>query len=502
MCSKKRYSLVHTVTFRLTLFFVMLFALLLVAVLVPIDFTLHSIMLNRLDDKVLGRLADFSYYGSLFDSKPKEEAIEIVADNLGWAASTEGEADVLWILLSKQKEIVTSSNTQQWQEALQAIIRTIPELPHHSELPQPVRPEALNRDGFTYVETGGVKQITAVKTLIFPGKPGRFRTFFMKYKNGMVLVGAYSLTEIDRLMATYRKVLGIAFSFVLVVGAGLGFWTTKRAMLGVQRVTRTARAIGQGDLSSRVSIGRQGREIVDMAVAFNEMLGRIQVLVKELKEVTTNIAHDLRSPITRIRGVAETALQSEASVEASQEAAGRIIAECDRLIGIINTMLDIAEMDSGTATLPDTPVDIVRVVKDACELFLPVAEDKGIALHLGQITTPLAVRGSKEGLQRVVANIIDNAIKFTERGGQISIDVDSTDAHVSICIGDTGIGLSLDNQQRIFDRFFRVDSSRSTEGNGLGLSLAQSFARAHGGEITVDSRLGKGSQFTIILPRC
>jgi signal transduction histidine kinase len=238
-----------------------------------------------------------------------------------------------------------------------------------------------------------------------------------------------------------------------------------------------------------------------MAVAFNEMLGRIQMLVKELKEVTTNIAHDLRSPITRIRGVAETALQSEASVEASQEAAGRIIAECDRLIGIINTMLDIAEMDSGTAKLPDTPVDVAGIVKDACELFQPVAEDKGIALHLDQISTPLTVQGSKEGLQRVVANIIDNGIKFTERGGQINIDIDSTDTHVSICIRDTGIGLSKENQQRVFDRFFRVDSSRSAEGNGLGLSLARSIARAHGGEISVQSETGKGSQFTIVLPR-
>ncbi len=502
MCSKKRHSFVHTVTFRLTLFFVILFALLLVAVFVPIDFTLRSIMLNRLDDKILGRLADFSYYGSLFDRKSREEALGIVSDNLGWAALTEGEADVLWLLLSKQKEIITSSNTQEWQEALKTITRTIPELPHHSELPQPIQPEALNCDGFRYIETGGVKQIAAVKTLLLPGKPGQFRTVFMKYKNGMVMIAAYSLTEIDQLMATYRKVLAIAFSFVLIVGTGLGFWTTKRAMLGVQRVTRTARAIGQGDLGSRVTIGRQGREIEDMAVAFNEMLGRIQVLVKELKEVTTNIAHDLRSPITRIRGVAETALQSDASKEMYQDTGGRIIAECDRLIGIINTMLDIAEMDSGTAKLPDTQVDVAGVVKDACELFQPVAEDKAITLQTGTISSPLMVRGSKEGLQRVVANIIDNAIKFTERGGYISIDVDSTENHVSICIKDTGIGLSQEDQQRIFDRFFRVDSSRSAEGNGLGLSLAYSIVRAHGGEITVESETGKGSQFTIVLPRC
>jgi signal transduction histidine kinase len=501
MYSKKRHSFVHTVTFRLTLFFIVLFALLLVAVFIPIDYTLKAIMLDRLDAKITTHMANFSYYDLLFERHSEEKAIGTIVDNLKWAADIDSSDDVLWLFLSKKREIITSSNTRQWQQVLKTIIAAMPEMPHHSELPQPIRPETLNKDGFNYVEISGVKQIAALKILSFPGKPGRFRTVFMKYKNGMAIIAVYSLKDIDRLMTKYRKVLAIAFGFVLVLGAGLGFFTTKRAMLGVQRVTKTAMAIGQGGLGSRVTVGREGREIADMAIAFNEMLGRIQMLVKELKEVTTNIAHDLRSPITRIRGVAETALQSQAPIETYQEAGGRIITECDRLIGIINTMLDIAEMDSGTAKLPDNPVDVAVVVKDACELFHPVAEDKAVELQLKNNSEPLVVRGSREGLQRVVANIIDNAIKFTSQGGQISIEVDSTDTQVSICIIDTGIGLTEESQRHIFDRFFQVDSSRSAEGNGLGLSLARSIVRAHGGDITVESQVGKGSRFTIILPR-
>ncbi|MGD2093555.1 MAG: HAMP domain-containing sensor histidine kinase [Phycisphaerales bacterium] len=214
------------------------------------------------------------------------------------------------------------------------------------------------------------------------------------------------------------------------------------------------------------------------------------------------MAHDLRSPITRIRGAAETALQEKNSIENYQEASGQIIAECDRLIGIINMMLDIAAMDSGVAELPDTTVDITDIVKDASELFQPVAEDKNVELHLSNSNKPMTVRGSKEGLQRMVANIIDNAIKFTDTGGKVNITVTSMDNQASIHIKDTGIGISQENQKRIFDRFFRVEASRSSEGNGLGLSLAQSIAKAHGGEITVDSAVGRGSQFTIILPRC
>lgn len=498
MFSKKRLSFTHTVTFKLTLLFVVLFALLLVAVFIPIDLTLRSIMLNRLDAKIITNLSNFSYYDSLFTRRPKD-ANGIILDNLLWTANIDNNANVLWLLLSQRRDIIVSSSTEQWKEALKKIIETIPEFPH--ELPKPVRPETFNHDGFSYVLTDGVKQIAALKTIPLPSKQSKFRTAFMKYPNNMIMIGSYSLTDIDQQMAKYRKVLAIAFGSVLLIGGGLGFYTTKRAMLGVQRVTRTAISIGQGDLSCRVDVGHQGREIQDMAVAFNDMLERIQSLIKELKEVTTNVAHDLRSPITRIRGAAETALQEKDSIESHQEANGQIIAECDRLISIINIMLDIAVMDSGAAPLPDTTVDITNIVKDACELFRPVAEDKNIHLHLSNKNESIIVRGSKEGLQRVVANILDNAIKFTDNGGKIDVAVTSTQTQASICIKDTGIGISQENQQRIFDRFFRSEASRSSEGNGLGLSLAQSIVKTHGGKITVESAINQGSLFTIILPK-
>jgi signal transduction histidine kinase len=131
-----------------------------------------------------------------------------------------------------------------------------------------------------------------------------------------------------------------------------------------------------------------------------------------------------------------------------------------------------------------------------------VAEDKNIELHLSNSNKPMTVRGSKESLQRMIANIIDNAIKFTDTGGKVNITATSMDTQASIRIKDTGIGISQEDKSRIFDRFFRVEASRSSEGNGLGLSLAQSIAKAHGGEITVESSIGKGSRFTITLPRC
>ncbi|MGD2093554.1 MAG: HAMP domain-containing protein, partial [Phycisphaerales bacterium] len=223
---------------------------------------------------------NFSYYDSLFTRRP-EDANAIILDNLLWTANIDNNANVLWLLLSQRRDIIVSSSTEQWKEALKKIVETIPEFPH--ELPKAVHPETLNHDGFSYVLTDGVKQIAALKTIPLPSKQGKFRTAFMKYPNNMIMIGSYSLADIDRQMTKYRKVLAIAFGSVLLISGGLGFYITRRAMLGVQRVTRTAMSIGQGDLSCRVTVGHQGREIEDMATAFNDMLGRIQVLIKELK---------------------------------------------------------------------------------------------------------------------------------------------------------------------------------------------------------------------------
>lgn len=501
MSSKKKLNFLHTVTFRLTLLFVILFILLLVAVLIPIDLTLRSIMLSRLDAKITTSLNNFSYYGALFDRKTKEEALGIISDNLSWPAAIEGRENVFWLMLSAKHEVISSSKTPQWQNDVQFIIDSIPDFPDQSELLQTIQPGTLNRNGFTFVETDGVKHIAAFKTLSLPNRKSRFRTAFMKVANDMMLIGVYSMNDIDQQMARYRKVLAIAFAFVLLAGGGLGFLTTRHAMSGVRRVTQTAMAIGKGDLSCRVTMGRQGLEIEDLANTFNQMLGRIQALVKELKEVTTNVAHDLRSPITRIRGAAETASLRGETIENYRDVNGQIVSECDRLIEMINTMLEIAQMDSGIAKLPGTPVDMAGIIEDACELFRPVAEDKDIELDLKNSSEPLTVTGSREGLQRVVANVIDNAIKFTDSGGKVNITLISSDSEVSICITDTGCGISQENQSRIFDRFFRADPSRTSEGNGLGLSLAQSIIRAHRGRITVESTLGKGSRFTINLPQ-
>jgi signal transduction histidine kinase len=231
------------------------------------------------------------------------------------------------------------------------------------------------------------------------------------------------------------------------------------------------------------------------------MLRRIGTLVRELKEISDNVAHDLRSPITRMRGAAETTLTGPQELEAYREMGITIIEESDRLTGMINTMLEIAQSESGVLEISRAPVDLTALLKNAAELFQPVAEEKRIHLSAELPKIPLIISGDKNRLQRVAANLLDNAIKYTPDGGAVRLICRAVPGGAEVELRDTGTGIEPEELPRIFDRFYRGEKSRSSCGNGLGLSLAQSIIQSHGGWIAVESRPGKGSVFKLFLPR-
>jgi signal transduction histidine kinase len=174
--------------------------------------------------------------------------------------------------------------------------------------------------------------------------------------------------------------------------------------------------------------------------------------------------------------------------------------ECDRLLEVINTMLDITEFEAGAGKLKMEEVDLSALVRAACDLFQPVAEDKGIALTADTPPNNF-ITGDVPRLQRMVANLLDNALKYTPSRGAVAVSIRGEEDRVVISVRDTGIGISEKDLPHIFKRFYRCDRSRSQAGTGLGLSLAQAVASAHGGSITVESALGKGSIFMVALPR-
>ncbi len=337
-------------------------------------------------------------------------------------------------------------------------------------------------------------------TLALPRRADKVRIIYGTIAPGLVLEIGESLEEDEELIAALLRGFFIALPAVTLLGGPIGWFMARRALRGVQEVTRTATEIANGALDRRVEVRSQGDELDTLARTFNTMLDRIQALIIGMREMTDNLAHDFRSPLGRIRASADITLTNGGSKAESEAMAATTTEECDRLLEMINTTLDIAEAESGAAKLKLTDIDLVELVGDALELFQPIAEDQQITIT-ADLPDHCRIHGDRQRLQRVVANLLDNGLKYMPTGGRVTITLVAEGERITLSIEDTGIGISADESARIFERFYRCDRSRSKQGNGLGLSLALAFVRAHGGDITVNSTPGQGSTFTVVLPR-
>jgi signal transduction histidine kinase len=311
-----------------------------------------------------------------------------------------------------------------------------------------------------------------------------------------------SLAADTKVLEAFRRNFIAKMTFLILIAAGFGWFMANRATSGLAAVIKTARHISKDDLDDRVPVRGWGDEIDQLALTVNQMLDRIRTLVQGMREMSDNIAHDLKSPITHIRGIAEITLTNEPGVAEYEQMAADTIDACDRLLNMINTMLAISESDAGVGRLNYETVDLTGLIKGAGELFRPLSEDKGIDLSIN-VDPGFAISADKPKIQRVLANLIDNAIKYTPSGGRIEISAKPSNelsSYIEIQVVDTGIGISQKEETLIFDRFYRCDHSRTESGTGLGLSLARAFARAHGGDIKVESDIGRGSRFILIVP--
>jgi signal transduction histidine kinase len=311
-----------------------------------------------------------------------------------------------------------------------------------------------------------------------------------------------SEVDVARLLGHVRNGLVVAWLIALVAGALGCFYLVRRALAPVRQLRDTTlRVIASGDLDARVPRGRRSGELDELARLFNEMLERQARLVTGMRRALDDVGHDLRTPLTRIRTGAEVALKDEAaSAPVLREALADAIEECERTLAMLGVLLDVSEAESGVMQLRREPVDLAQIAREAVDLYEHVGADRGVRLvtHLGEAAV---IEADRERLRRVVSNLVDNALKYTNPGGQVEVSVGLDDVDATLTVHDTGVGIDERERPQIFQRLYRGDRSRSTRGLGLGLSFVKAIVDAHGGRVEVQSALGSGSTFTVTLPR-
>jgi signal transduction histidine kinase len=293
----------------------------------------------------------------------------------------------------------------------------------------------------------------------------------------------------------------------LIFGLGLGLAVlgaaviTRRTLRPVTDLARaTRRIVESGDLGLRVETRASTDELVQLTQLFNRMLAKNEALVKAMRESLDYVAHDLRTPLTRLRAGAELALGEAADVEKERNALAAVIEESDRLLGMLTTLTDIVEAEAGAMRLDRQAEDLGAIVRDAVEVYEFVAKEAGVSV-VTHIASDAKIFADRRRISQVCANLIDNAIKYTPAGGRVEVSVIGEGSSALLRISDTGIGIASEDCARVWDRLFRADRSRGEPGLGLGLSLVKAVVEAHGGEVRLESEIGAGSTFEVRLPR-
>jgi signal transduction histidine kinase len=330
--------------------------------------------------------------------------------------------------------------------------------------------------------------------------PSKLEIASARLADGTLVQVGKSTEARDDLLARFRAALGLVTLLVVVIALTGGWLATQSAIAPIRRLAvAVQRIIRTGRTDQRVPLAGTGDAMDELTVLFNSMLDKIEGLVTAMRGALDNVSHDLRTPLTRLRGTAEMALAAAPDAERCREALADCVEEADRVLVMLNTLMDISEAESGAMRLDREPVRLSEIVTRAVEFYSDVADAKGISLA---ITTrdDATVVADRTRLEQVAANLIDNAVKYTPAGGRIDVEVGRDNGRAVLRVRDTGMGIAADERPRIFDRLFRGDRSRAERGLGLGLSLVKAVVEAHGGTVDVDSEPGRGSTFTVALP--
>lgn len=318
--------------------------------------------------------------------------------------------------------------------------------------------------------------------------------------SGHRLLVARDVTQLRELGSLVTRSLLIALGMTVVLGVAGGALLGRRLSARLDAINRNSRAILEGDLHRRMPVSPRGDEFDALAANLNRMLDRIESLMTGMREVSDSIAHDLRSPISRLRSRIEVSLMGPPGPSAYREVLAESLRDIDDVLGMFNALLAIALAESGEARERFVDVDLAALAADTVDVYEPAAEEAGLEL-VPEAASPVPARGDAQLLRQALANLLDNAIKYVPRGGRIVVRAVAGKGAAGLAVVDDGPGIPESFRDKAFERFTRVDPSRTRPGSGLGLSLVRAVARLHGGEVTIaDARPGLAVEIRIPAP--
>jgi heavy metal sensor kinase len=348
-----------------------------------------------------------------------------------------------------------------------------------------------------------ILQVSPGGHLTLPVDGTRFRMATVPLTSGgemFQLRVAIPLGEVEAVTRVFRYVLLGLIPAVLALASLGGYWLSRRALRPVDQITAAARSISVQNLSQRIAVERTGDELQRMAETWNDVLGRLDVAVKRIRQFTADASHELRTPLALIRGTAELALRRDREAEEYRKFLRDIESEAGRMTALTESLLTVARSDAGGVEMALADTDLNQLVDSVAGQNQELAAAKSIRLETHAGPLPAVARTDASAIRRILLILLDNALKYTPPGGSITIETHVRADGVELAVADTGEGIAAEALPHIFERFYRADSARGSGGGfGLGLSIAQAIAQAHGSEIRAISTFGAGARFCFVL---